>query len=94
MTSERTNQPPAEAFSPTALATKVKLCLQQGAYQLADIKRTYRLVQTISPAGNSNTDVAFLASLTFKLSRILFFTVVWFDPALFSLNELHRAWQT
>lgn len=55
MTSERTNQPPAEAFSPTALGTKVKLCRQRGAHQLADIKRSYRLVQTASPpAGNSN----------------------------------------
>lgn len=55
MTSERTNQPPAEAFSPLALETKAKLCLQRGAYQLPDIKHTYKLVQTISPpAGNSN----------------------------------------
>lgn len=55
MTSERTNQAPVEAFSPLALETKAKLCLQRGAYQLPDIKHTSKLVQTISPpAGNSN----------------------------------------
>lgn len=99
MTSERTNQPPAEAFSPTALGTKVKLCLRRGAYQLADIKRTYRLEQTISPAGNSNILMWLLrASLAFKL-RILFFTVglIWlfFFPLLMNSigpgsHEPHR----
>lgn len=91
MTSERTNQAPAEAFSPTALGTKVKLCLQPAAYQLADIKRTYRLLQTISPpAGNSNILMWLLRPASLKPSRILFFT----DPALFSLNGLLGARQT
>lgn len=55
MTSERTNQASAEAFSPLALETKAKLCLQRGAYQLPDVKRTYKLVQTYAlSAGKSN----------------------------------------
>lgn len=75
MTSERTNQPPAEAFSPTALGTKVKLCLQRGDYQLPDIKHTYKPVQTISPPAGDSNILMWLLRPASLLSRILFFIV-------------------
>lgn len=70
----------------------MKLCLQRGAYQLADIKRTYRLVQTLSPpAGNSNILMWLLRlSLTLKLSRILLF-IVRLIRLFFPPDHLHRA---
>lgn len=86
MTSERTNQPPAEAFSPLALETKAKRRLQRAAYQLPDIKHTYKPGQTISPpAGNSNTLMWLWRPRTFKLSGILFF-IIGFIPLLFLRN--------